>query len=131
MAALAFIVAGAAVIFAVVLLLRDRRRQQQIATLVRARDNAIAERDAAMLAGERMRRAVDSLGLGVLVFDGQGSVVYRNDTAGAYTSGRRTEAMAAAIIEELAAGALAGASDRRTLEQYGSPQRSIVLSALP
>jgi len=131
MAALAFIVAGAAVIFAVVLLLRDRRRQQQISTLVRARDNAIAERDAAMLAGERMRRAVDSLGLGVLVFDGQGSVVYRNDTAGTYTSGRRTEAMAAAIIEDLAAGALAGTSDRRTLEQYGSPQRSIVLSALP
>ena len=132
MAALAFIVAGAAVIFAaVVLLLRDRRRQQQISTLVRARDDAITERDAAMLAGERMRRAVDSLGLGVLVFDGQGSVVYRNDTAGTYTSGRRTEAMAAAIIEDLAAGALAGTSDRRTLEQYGSPQRSIVLSALP
>jgi len=131
MAALAFILAGGAVILAVVLLLRERRSRQEIPTLVRERDNALAERDAAMLAGERMRRAVDSLGLGVLVFDGQGSVVYRNDTAGTYTSGRRTEAMAAAIIEELAAGALAGTSDRRTLEQYGSPQRSIVLSALP
>jgi len=131
MTALAFVVAGAAVVFAVVLLVRDRRRRDEILTIARARDNATAARDAATLAGERMRRAVDSLGLGVLVFDGQGSVVYRNDTAGTYTSGRRTEAMAASIIDELAACALAGATERRTLEQYGPPQRSVVLSALP
>ncbi|HEX2381714.1 MAG TPA: ATP-binding protein [Acidimicrobiales bacterium] len=131
MAALALIAAGIAVVLAAVLLSRDARRREQIRTLTRERDDAVAERDAAMLAGERMRRAVDSLGLGVLVFDGQGAVVYRNTAASLYTSGRRTEAMATASIEELTRGALAGASNRRTIEQYGPPQRSIVLSAWP
>ena len=46
MAALAFILAGVAVIFAVVLLLRDRRRRQEIPTLVRERDNALAGKPA-------------------------------------------------------------------------------------
>jgi two-component system, OmpR family, sensor histidine kinase SenX3 len=131
MAALALVAAGVAVVLAVVLWRRDRQLQQQVRATVRQRDDAIADRDVATLAGERMRRAVDSLDLGVLVFDGQGSVVYRNDVASQYTSGRRTEAMAIAAIEELTRGALAGRSDRRTLEQYGPPQRSVVLSAWP
>ena len=96
MAALALIAAGVAVVLAALWWRTDRRLQEQLRTLVRERDEAIAERDTAMLAGERMRRAVDSLGLGVLVFDGRGSVVYRNDAASLYTSGRRTEAMATA-----------------------------------
>ncbi len=131
MAALALVAAGVAVVLAVVLWRRDRHLQQQIRGTVRQRDDAIADRDVATLAGERMRRAVDSLDLGVLVFDGRGSVVYRNDVASQYTSGRRTEAMAIAAIEDLTRGALAGQSDRRTLEQYGPPQRSVVLSAWP
>src|SRR5262245_33950716 len=128
MAALAFVAAGVAIVLAVVFWRRRYRQVQvQVQATVRQRDEAIADRDAATLAGERMRRAVDSLDLGVLVFDGRGSVVYRNDAASEYTTGRRTEAMAIATIEELTGGALAGRSDRRTLEQYGPPHRTVVL----
>ena len=131
MAALALIAAAVAVVLVVVLWRMDRRLQEQVRAAARERSDAIAERDAATLVGERMRRAVDSLGLGVLVFDGRGSIVYQNNAASQYTSGRRTEAMATATIEELTRGALVGRSDRRTLEQYGPPQRSVVLSAWP
>jgi two-component system sensor histidine kinase SenX3 len=131
MAALALLSAGAAVVLALLWWRTQRRFREQRHTLVHERDDAIAQRDAAGLAGERMRRAVASLDLGVLVFDGHGSIVYQNDAAGLYTSGRRTEALATATIEELTQAALKGASDRRTLEQYGPPQRSVVLSAWP
>jgi two-component system sensor histidine kinase SenX3 len=131
MATLALVVAGAAAVLAVLWWRTRRRLEAQLRIVVRERDEAIAQRDMAILASERMRRVADSLGLGVLVFDGRGSVVYENDAASLYTSGRRTEAMATQTIEELTRGALKGASDRRTLEQYGPPQRSLVLSAWP
>jgi two-component system sensor histidine kinase SenX3 len=131
MAALAFIGVGIAVVLAVLLWSARRRHEREATELTRARDEAIAERDEAVLVGERMRRAVDSLALGVLLFDGRGSAVYSNSAASLYTSGRRMEALVTATIEELTRAALQGSSDRRTLEQYGPPQRSLVLSAWP
>jgi two-component system sensor histidine kinase SenX3 len=131
MTVVALLAAGAAVVLAALWWRTRRRLQTQLRTADRRRDEVIAQRDAAMLASERMRRAVDALDLGILVFDGRGAVVYQNDAAGLYTSGRRTEALATATIEELTRAALKGASDRRTIEQYGPPQRSVVLSSWP
>jgi two-component system sensor histidine kinase SenX3 len=131
MAALAFIAGGIAVVLAALLWWTLRRHHDEMRALVRERDEAVAERDEAALAGERMRRAVDSLALGVLLFEGRGGVVYSNSAASLYTSGRRTEALVTATIEELTERALEGVSDRRTVEQFGPPQRSLVLSAWP
>ena len=131
MGALALIGGALAVIFAALLWQTRRRHQDEFRALTREHDDTIAAHDEAALAGERMRRAVDSLALGVLLFDGRGVIVYSNSAASLYTSGRRTEALVTASIEELTQGALEGVSDRRTLEQFGPPQRSLVLSAWP
>src|SRR3954469_17256297 len=131
MAALAFVAAAIAVVLAVLLWRSRRRHADEIKSVVRERDDAIQRREDAALAGERMRRAVDALPLGVLMYDDRGSVVYRNRAASLYTTGRRTEAMVTGAIEELLQAALGGASARRTLEQYGPPPRTLVLSAWP
>jgi two-component system sensor histidine kinase SenX3 len=131
MAALAIIAGGIAVVLAALLWWTRRRHEEQVRALTRELDETRVERDAAALAEERMRRAVDSLPLGVLMYDGRGSVAYSNSAAALYTSGRRTEAMVTAAIEELLHAALVGALERRTLELYGPPQRSLVLAAWP
>src|SRR5436190_3366019 len=131
MTAFAFVAGGMVIVLAALLLWGRRRHAERISTLERERDNAISATAAASRAGERMRRAVDALPLGVLMYDSTGAVVYGNRAAAHYTSGRRTEAMVTATIEELLQGALRGESTRRTLEQYGPPQRTLVLSAWP
>jgi two-component system sensor histidine kinase SenX3 len=131
MAALAIIAVGIAIVLAALLWWTRRRHEAEARALVRERDAAIAARDEASLADERMRRAVDAMPLGVLMCDDRGEVVYRNRAAGMYTTGRRTEAIVTATIEELLGSALEGASTRRTLEQFGPPQRTLVLSAWP
>jgi two-component system sensor histidine kinase SenX3 len=131
MAALALISGAIAIVLGVALVFSRRRDAEELRTTTLQRDHAIQARDNAMLAGERMRRAVDALPLGVLTYDGTGEVVYSNSAAARYTSGRRTEAMVTATIEELLQGALEGNAGRRTIEQFGPPQRSLVLSAWP
>ncbi len=131
MAALAFIGGAIAIVLSVLLVSTRRRLGEELRAVTRARDDAIEARDGATLAGERMRRAVDALPLGVLTYDGRGEVVYRNTASARYTSGRRTEAVVTSTIEDLLRGALEGAAGRQTIEQFGPPQRSLVLSAWP
>src|SRR6516164_6292632 len=106
MAALALIGVAIVIVLAVALVSSRRRHADDLRSVSRARDDALEARDDATLAGERMRLAVDALPLGVLTYDGKGAVVYRNTAAARYTSGRRTEAMVTATIEELRQGAL-------------------------
>ncbi|HEY2812569.1 MAG TPA: ATP-binding protein [Acidimicrobiales bacterium] len=131
MAAFVLVAGGLVVVLAVLLWSTSRKHANEMAALKRERDVAVAGRDAAALGVERMRRAVDALPLGVLMCDDAGEVVYRNRAAGLYTTGRRTEAIVNATIEELLRAALDGESAGRTLEQYGPPQRTLVLSAWP
>src|SRR3954451_20520547 len=98
MAALALVAGGVAVVLAVLLWWSRRRHAEKLKSVTRERDDAIRDREDVALAGERMRRALDALPLGVLMFDDRGSVVYRNRAAGVYTSGPRTEAMVTAMV---------------------------------
>ncbi len=131
MALYAALVTAVAIVLAV-LVVRTRAHATQVAAAA-AHDAAQlrADVDAAIAGAANMQRAVDALPLGVIMCDDSGAIVYTNVSASRFATGRHTEVMVSAAIDDLLQGALAGVSARRTLEQYGPPQRTLVLSAWP
>ncbi|MEZ5145246.1 MAG: ATP-binding protein [Acidimicrobiales bacterium] len=63
--------------------------------------------------------------------DEQGETVFRNHIAASYESGRHSDALVAAAVEELIDDALAGVHANRTLDLFGPPRRTLVITATP
>jgi two-component system sensor histidine kinase SenX3 len=103
-----------------------RERLEATEEAVRAADLRAA-RD--HLEARRLRRALDALPLGVIVADGDGSVVFRNREARPLAKPRQADALTAQAVTELLDAARSGGSHTRTLELHGPPARTLVLSA--
>lgn len=108
-----------------------RRLDPALSRLERAVDRSVLRASQTALVESRLTQAVESIGQGVVLCDEQGDVVYRNRVAGRFTTARHSEALVAAAINELLATALDGATDRRTLDLFGPPRRTLVLSCYP
>src|SRR3546814_16479671 len=74
------------------------------------------------------RRAMDH---GIVLFDESGEVAFRNAQAKVFLGARYGDAVVESSIDELATRALEGHDSSRTLELFGPPRRTLVLSADP
>ena len=117
---------------------RTRRRpiehrglDANLGRLERAVDRAALRANEMSVAEARLQRAMEAIPQGVVICDETGDVVYRNRVASKFRSARHGEALVAAAVEDLLAGALGGANDRRTLDLFGPPRRALVLASYP
>jgi two-component system sensor histidine kinase SenX3 len=79
----------------------------------------------------RLQEALDSLALAVLVVNETGEILERNIAAGAFIEARHSDALVGAVVNELLAEAIAGQLAERTLELFGPPRRSVVVTTRP
>jgi two-component system sensor histidine kinase SenX3 len=80
---------------------------------------------------DRLAHALGAVPLGLVVCDDSGRELYRNEVAKAFSGARHGEALVEQVIEEQLRAALHGATDRRTLELFGPPRRTLAVSAAP
>ena len=79
----------------------------------------------------RLRSALGAVGHGVVVYDGDGDVVYRNRPAATYLAARHGDALVEEAISSVATRALRGKDTVREVEVYGPPRRNLSLRAVP
>jgi len=94
-----------------------------------AREQAIGV--TARAAIERLRLALDALPAGVVVADARGNVVLRNTSATHFLGIRHADVLVDEAVGSLLRTALAGEHRRQTLDLYGPPKRTVVVSAVP
>jgi two-component system, OmpR family, sensor histidine kinase SenX3 len=95
--------------------------------LAREQANATAAR----LSVERLDRALDALPTGVVVADERGAVVLRNEAARHFLGVRHADVLVDEAVGAHLRSALAGEHRRQTLELYGPPKRTVVVTAVP
>ncbi len=81
----------------------------------------------------RLSRALAVIPQGVVVFDEHGTLGYRNEVATGYLAARHGEALveeAIAELAEVAAAAPNGPRPTRTVDLFGPPRRTLVLTAV-
>lgn len=76
----------------------------------------------------RLRKALDTLPQAVIVCDEHGEQVFRNTRAIELMSNRHGDALAIQAVDELIANTSTGSAEERTLELYGPPRRTLVVS---
>lgn len=108
-----------------------RSSEATLAQLERTVDTAVARRGEASASETRMAHALDAIDNGTVLFDEQGRVTFRNPHAEVFLGARHGEALVESAIEQLAARALEGHQTSQTLELFGPPRRTLVLTADP
>ncbi|HEX8582641.1 MAG TPA: hypothetical protein VF640_09945, partial [Acidimicrobiales bacterium] len=108
-----------------------RGLEKTLGRLERAVEQAVMRGGEASTAEGRMAQALATIPQGVLVWDENGELVYRNERAGAYVAARHADALVEQALDELRAAALDGRGGTRTLELFGPPRRTLVLTSVP
>jgi two-component system sensor histidine kinase SenX3 len=67
----------------------------------------------------------------MLILDRDGQATYANAVATAFETARHGDALVAAAIEEVVATAVTGQTELRTVELFGPPKRTLVITASP
>ena len=121
--------------FAVV---RPRRDPRDGVSLDRALDDLesaataeAARRAQAAEAENRLSWALGAIANGVVIFDGRGEIVYRNDPAASFLAARHSDALVEEAITTMATDALGGRAGERELELFGPPRRVLSVRAVP
>ncbi len=86
---------------------------------------------AARLSVERLRHALDALPTGVVVADERGAIVLRNGAARHFLGVRHADVLVDEAVGSHLRSALAGEHRRQTLDLYGPPRRTVVVTAVP
>jgi two-component system sensor histidine kinase SenX3 len=94
-------------------------------------DQHFARQAATRVTADRLVGALDVIPQGIVLADGTGEIVFRNQTAAGYLSARHGDALVGPVIAELIASAVAGRAETRTIDLYGPPRRSLQLRSLP
>jgi two-component system, OmpR family, sensor histidine kinase SenX3 len=92
---------------------------------------AAAERANQSRVEQRLTRSLDAIPQGVVVVDGDGEMVFANDTGSLYSAARHGDALVEAAINDLLARALQGETCVDTVELFGPPRRTLVITAVP
>jgi two-component system, OmpR family, sensor histidine kinase SenX3 len=108
-----------------------RGLERTLGRLERAVEQRVLRSDDVAVEAERMAEALEAIPQGVVICDDRREVVHRNTAAAAYVGARHGEALVEAAIMELLDSALDGTEERRTLELYGPPRRTLVVWAVP
>jgi two-component system sensor histidine kinase SenX3 len=95
--------------------------------VAREQASSAASRDAL----ERLRAALDALPIGIVVTDDRGTVVLRNLVAGRFLGVRHADVLVDEAVGAHLRAALAGQHRRQTLELFGPPHRTVVVTAVP
>jgi two-component system sensor histidine kinase SenX3 len=99
--------------------------------LERSVERSLAARDQVVGTENRLSWALGAIGHGVVIFDEQREVVYRNDPAAAFLAARQSDALVEEAITSLADSALRGRTAERELELFGPPRRVLSVRAVP
>ncbi|HMK12700.1 MAG TPA: ATP-binding protein [Acidimicrobiales bacterium] len=79
----------------------------------------------------RLAAALDALAQGVVIADRTGRVVFRNVQAATFVGARHGDALVEQAVAELLSAGCRGVSDRRTVDLFGPPRRTIVVAVAP
>ena len=108
-----------------------RSLEAALNTLERVTDAAMIRIGDASLRGDRLVEALARVPLGVVVCDDRGEVVFQNDHASTLMQSRHGDVIAARAVSEMLTAAATGKSETRTVELFGPPRRSLVITATP
>lgn len=108
-----------------------RGLESTIGQLERAVDEAVTKGGDATASETRLAHAISVIDDGIVLFDDAGAIVFRNRPAEHFLDARHGEAIVESAIEEVATSALGGEQTTRTLELFGPPRRTLVLTAEP
>jgi two-component system sensor histidine kinase SenX3 len=109
----------------------QRGLEWTLSALDRAVDDELLRGGEATVAEVRFARGLAAMPSGVLLYDEEGTVAYRNDPAAGFIDARHGDALVEEAIDELRDAALTGEEGGRTLELFGPPRRTLVVSASP
>ena len=128
-----FVLAGVAVVAVAAALVFWQRSQGLAHQLARATERLEASEGdhAAAFGAERLVRALDAIPEGVVICDERGDVVFENDGGAAFARARHSDALVAAGVADALRGAIDGSREEHTLELFGPPRRTIVVTAYP
>ncbi len=99
--------------------------------LGRAVDRAASREAATVSSADRLASALDALTQGIVIADSTGRVVFRNVQASTFVGARHGDALVEQAVVELLASGCRGVSDRRTVDLFGPPRRTIVVAVSP
>jgi two-component system sensor histidine kinase SenX3 len=102
-----------------------------VARLDRAVDERLAAHTEATEASARLAAALDHVEVGVMVWDDHGRLVFANHGTTTFPGGRHGEALADQALSAMVQRALAGQGDTQTLDLFGPPRRTLVLTTAP
>lgn len=94
-------------------------------------ESAVARGGEGAAASTRMAHALSAIDDGIVLIDDHGDIVFSNDSAQVYLSARHSDAIVESSIEELSNLALTGEEGSRTLEIFGPPRRTLILTSSP
>ena len=99
----------------------------------RAVDRAVHGTGEGSMAEIRLASALGGIPQGVVVFDHHGTIAYRNEVAAGYLEARHGDALVEEAIAEQVGllGAAKAGPPPRTIELFGPPRRTLVLTAMP
>ena len=104
---------------------------KNLGRLERAVDASVLARGEATVAAGRMAQALETIPQGVVICDENGDVTFRNQAATTFSSARHGDALVGAAIEEMLRRSLHGSGDTRTLDLFGPPRRTLVVTSTP
>lgn len=108
-----------------------RSLDQTLSLLERLVDSAVSRGGEASAAESRMAHALAAIDHGIVLLDERGEIAFRNPRATRFLGARHGEALVESAIGELASRAASGQESSQTLELFGPPRRTLVLSATP
>jgi two-component system sensor histidine kinase SenX3 len=91
----------------------------------------LSARQDASVSGDRLTAALSAVPHGVIVCDENSTVCYRNDVGSALAGARHGEVLAEVAVNELLSEAMRGSPAEQTLELYGPPRRTLLITARP
>jgi two-component system sensor histidine kinase SenX3 len=109
--------------------LEERGVEPALMQLEKATDMAAEAVAEASSDAIRLRRALDTLQMGIVVCDESGEIVFRNACAASMLDGRHSEALVAQALVDLIAEAWTKGTAEHTLELYGPPRKTLHLKA--
>ncbi len=112
-------------------LTETRGLEAALAQLERTVDEAVSRGGDSTASETRMAHALRAIDHGIVLLDERGEIVFRNPHAASFLGARHGEALVESAIEELASLALDGQESTQTLELFGPPRRTLVLTADP